>query len=181
MTEQVYAVDLVEWMVTLASGDWTAPIEKLVSKGHSIQVRLYAEDPIKQFQPSAGLLTYVQFDQNARVETWVETGSNVSSFYDPMLAKIIVTASDRGSAIQAMQSSLADTQIAGIETNLEYLQNIIAGEVFNSGTQTTRFLNTFVWKTQKIEVLQIGHSNRNSGYYRSFRLLGCGCSTIRSD
>lgn len=156
VTEQVYAVDLVEWMVTLASGDWTAPTEKLASKGHSIQVRLYAEDPIKQFQPSAGLLTYVQFDQNARVETWVETGSNVSSFYDPMLAKIIVTASDRGAAIQAMQSSLADTQIAGIETNLEYLQNIIAGEVFNSGTQTTRFLNSFVWKTQKIEVLQSG-------------------------
>lgn len=156
VTEQVYAVDLVEWMVTLASGDWSAPTEKLASKGHSIQVRLYAEDPIKQFQPSAGLLTYVQFDQNARVETWVETGSNVSSFYDPMLAKIIVTASDRGAAIQAMQSSLADTQIAGIETNLEYLQNIIAGEVFNSGTQTTRFLNSFVWKTQKIEVLQSG-------------------------
>lgn len=156
VTEQVYAVDLVEWMVTLASGDWTAPTEKLASKGHSIQVRLYAEDPIKQFQPSAGLLTYVQFDQNARVETWVETGSTVSSFYDPMLAKIIVTASDRDAAIQAMQSSLADTQIAGIETNLEYLQNIIAGEVFNSGTQTTRFLNNFVWKTQKIEVLQSG-------------------------
>ncbi|MFW2174575.1 urea carboxylase [Acinetobacter guillouiae] len=156
VTEQVYAVDLVEWMVTLASGDWTAPTEKLASKGHSIQVRLYAEDPIKQFQPSAGLLTYVQFDQNARVETWVETGSNVSSFYDPMLAKIIVTASDRDAAIQAMQSSLADTQIAGIETNLEYLQNIIASEVFNSGTQTTRFLNSFVWKTQKIEVLQSG-------------------------
>ena len=156
VTEQVYAVDLVEWMVTLASGDWTAPTEKLASKGHSIQVRLYAEDPIKQFQPSAGLLTYVQFDQNARVETWVETGSNVSSFYDPMLAKIIVTASDRDAAIQAMQSSLADTQIAGIETNLEYLQNIIVGEVFNSGTQTTRFLNSFVWKTQKIEVLQSG-------------------------
>jgi len=156
VTEQVYAVDLVEWMVTLASGDWSAPTEKLASKGHSIQVRLYAEDPIKQFQPSAGLLTYVQFDQNARVETWVETGSNVSSFYDPMLAKIIVTASDRDAAIQAMQSSLADTQIAGIETNLEYLQNIIAGEVFNSGTQTTRFLNSFVWKTQKIEVLQSG-------------------------
>ena len=156
VTEQVYAVDLVEWMVTLASGDWTAPTEKLASKGHSIQVRLYAEDPIKQFQPSAGLLTYVQFDQNARIETWVETGSTVSSFYDPMLAKIIVTASDRDAAIQAMQSSLADTQIAGIETNLEYLQNIIAGEVFNSGTQTTRFLNSFVWKTQKIEVLQSG-------------------------
>ncbi|WP_313660640.1 biotin carboxylase N-terminal domain-containing protein, partial [Acinetobacter variabilis] len=92
VTEQVFGVDLVEWMVTLASDDWTAPTGQLESKGHSIQVRLYAEDPIKNFQPSAGLLTYVEFDDNARNETWVETGSNVSSFYDPMIAKIIVTA-----------------------------------------------------------------------------------------
>ncbi|NNH78273.1 urea carboxylase [Acinetobacter sp. ANC 5380] len=156
VTEQVFGVDLVEWMVTLAAGTWTAPTEKLESKGHSIQVRLYAEDPIKNFQPSAGLLTFVEFDANARNETWVETGSNVSSFYDPMIAKIIVTSETRESAIQAMTDTLAKTQVAGIETNLEYLQNIVAGEVFKAGTQTTRFLNTFEWKTQKIEVLQAG-------------------------
>ncbi|HAV3151864.1 TPA: ATP-grasp domain-containing protein, partial [Acinetobacter baumannii] len=156
VTEQVFGVDLVEWMVTLASGDWSAPTEKLEPTGHSIQVRLYAEDPIKQFQPSAGLLTHVKFDPQARVETWVETGSTVSSFYDPMIAKIIVTAATRDQAIQAMSASLANTQVAGIETNLEYLQNIIACDVFALGTQTTRFLNTFEWKTQKIEVLQAG-------------------------
>lgn len=156
VTEQVFGVDLVEWMVTLASGDLTLPEQLTAPQGHSIQVRLYAEDPIKNFQPSAGLLTYVEFDHNARNETWVETGSNVSSFYDPMIAKIIVTAEDRESAIQAMTESLAKTQVAGIETNLEYLQNIVEGEVFKAGTQTTRFLNTFEWKTQKIEVLQAG-------------------------
>ncbi|QCS11704.1 urea carboxylase [Acinetobacter radioresistens] len=156
VTEQVFGVDLVEWMVTLGSGDWVAPTSKLESQGHSIQVRLYAEDPIKNFQPSAGLLTHVEFDANARNETWVETGSNVSSFYDPMIAKIIVTAEDRESAIQAMTDTLAKTSVAGIETNLEYLQNIIDCDVFKAGTQTTRFLNTFEWKTQKIEVLQAG-------------------------
>lgn len=156
VTEQVYGVDLVEWMVTLASGDWQAPQQITPPKGHSIQVRLYAEDPIKNFQPSAGLLTSVKFDPQSRVETWVETGSNVSSFYDPMIAKIIVTAADREQAIAAMQNSLSNTEIAGIETNLEYLQEIIAGEVFQQGTQTTRFLNHFEWKTQKIEVLQAG-------------------------
>lgn len=156
VTEQVYGVDLVEWMVTLASGDWIAPTHQLESKGHSIQVRLYAEDPIKNFLPSAGLLTHVEFDANARNETWVETGSNVSSFYDPMIAKIIVTAGDRESAIQAMTDSLAKTSVAGIETNLEYLQNIIDGTVFKAGAQTTRFLNSFEWKSQKIEVLQAG-------------------------
>ncbi|OBY75529.1 urea carboxylase [Acinetobacter gyllenbergii] len=156
VTEQVYDVDLVEWMVSLASGDWQAPQQIAPPKGHSIQVRLYAEDPIKNFQPSAGLLTSVKFDPQSRVETWVETGSNVSSFYDPMIAKIIVTATDREQAIVAMQNSLSNTEIAGIETNLEYLQEIIAGEVFGQGTQTTRFLNQFEWKTQKIEVLQAG-------------------------
>ncbi|MCU4581550.1 urea carboxylase [Acinetobacter gyllenbergii] len=156
VTEQVYDVDLVEWMVSLASGDWQAPQQIAPPKGHSIQVRLYAEDPIKNFQPSAGLLTSVKFDPQSRVETWVETGSNVSSFYDPMIAKIIVTATDREQAIVAMQNSLSNTEIAGIETNLEYLQEIIAGEVFGQGTQTTRFLNQFGWKTQKIEVLQAG-------------------------
>ena len=156
VTEQVFGVDLVEWMVTLGSGDWTAPTDTLAPKGHSIQVRLYAEDPIKNFQPSAGLLTYVEFDPQARNETWVETGSNVSSFYDPMIAKIIVTHENRESAIQAMSDTLAKTSVAGIETNLEYLQNIIDCEVFKAGTQTTRFLNTFEWKTQKVEVLQSG-------------------------
>ena len=156
VTEQVFGVDLVEWMITLGSGDWVAPIGKLSSKGHSIQVRLYAEDPIKNFQPSAGLLTHVQFDNHARNETWVETGSNVSSFYDPMIAKIIVTSDSRESAIQAMIDTLAKTKVAGIETNLEYLQNIVDGDVFKAGTQTTRFLNNFEWKTQKIEVLQSG-------------------------
>jgi len=73
-----------------------------------------------------------------------------------MIAKIIVTADDRSSAIQAMTDTLAKTQVAGIETNLEYLQNIIDCDVFKAGTQTTRFLNTFEWKTQKIEVLQAG-------------------------
>lgn len=156
VTEQVYDVDLVEWMVNLASGDWQAPQQIAPPKGHSIQVRLYAEDPIKNFQPSAGLLTSVKFDPQSRVETWVETGSNVSSFYDPMIAKIIVTATDREQAIAVMQNSLSNTEIAGIETNLEYLQEIIAGEVFQQGIQTTRFLNHFEWKTQKIEVLQAG-------------------------
>lgn len=156
VTEQVYDVDLVEWMVTLASGDWQAPQQIAPPKGHSIQVRLYAEDPIKNFQPSAGLLTSVKFDAQSRVETWVERGSNVSSFYDPMIAKIIVMAADREQAIAAMQNSLSNTEITGIETNLEYLQEIIAGEVFQQGIQTTRFLNHFEWKTQKIEVLQAG-------------------------
>ncbi len=156
VTEQVFGVDLVQWMIELAGHQWVAPKQPLIALGHSIQVRLYAEDPIKNFQPSAGLLTEVQFFSGARTETWIETGSTISPFYDPMLAKIIVTAANRLDAIEAMQRALSMTRIAGIETNLEYLQHIISSDVFKQGQQTTRFLNTFTWQTQKIEVLQAG-------------------------
>ena len=79
VTEQVFGVDLVEWMVTLASGDWSAPTEKLEPTGHSIQVRLYAEDQLNSSSRVQACL-HVKFDPQARVETWVETGSTVSSF-----------------------------------------------------------------------------------------------------
>ena len=156
VTEQIYGIDLVEWMVRLAGNDWQLPHSAPTPHGHAIQVRLYAENPAKNFQPSAGLLTHVVFDPDIRNETWVESGSTVSTFYDPMIAKMIVTASDRPAAICKMQEALAHTQVAGIETNLEYLRHIVASETFVQGRQTTQFLNTFQWHIQKIEVLQSG-------------------------
>jgi urea carboxylase len=156
VTEEIYQVDLVRWMIELAAGEFVLPELPLQASGHSIQVRLYAEDPIKSFQPSTGILTDAYFDTAARVETWIETGSEISAFYDPMLAKIIVTASDRTQALAKMNQSLAMSRMAGLETNLEYLQQIIASETFSEGTQTTRFLNSFTWLSQKIEVIQSG-------------------------
>lgn len=156
VTEEIYQVDLVRWMIELAAGEFVLPQLPLSASGHSIQVRLYAEDPIKSFQPSTGILTDAYFDPAARVETWVETGSEVSAFYDPMLAKIIVTAPDRKQALAKMHHTLAVSRMAGFETNLEYLQQIVASETFYQGTQTTRFLNTFTWLSQKVEVLQSG-------------------------
>src|SRR5262249_38354423 len=99
VTEEVCGVDLVEWMVRLAAGE-PAPLEQLQPRpsGHSIQVRVYAEDPGKQFQPSAGILTDVQFATDARVEAWTERGTEVTSFYDPLLAKIIVHGQNRSEA-----------------------------------------------------------------------------------
>ncbi|MFN4266895.1 MAG: biotin carboxylase N-terminal domain-containing protein, partial [Aquabacterium sp.] len=100
VTEQVSGVDLVAWMVLLASGD-LPPLAGLQPQleGASIQVRLYAEDPARQFQPSTGVLTEVVFPADARVDTWVERGTEVPAYYDPMLAKIIVTASNRAQAL----------------------------------------------------------------------------------
>jgi urea carboxylase len=156
VTEEIYQVDLVRWMIELAAGEFVLPELPLQASGHSIQVRLYAEDPIKSFQPSTGILTDAYFDKKARVETWIETGSEISAFYDPMLAKIIVTAPDRTQALMKMSQCLSVSRMAGLETNLEYLQQIVASETFGEGTQTTRFLNSFTWLSQKVEVIQSG-------------------------
>ncbi|MGO3634289.1 urea carboxylase [Psychrobacter sp.] len=156
VTEEIYQVDLVRWMIELAADEFVLPELPLQASGHSIQVRLYAEDPVKGFQPSTGLLTEAYFDEGARVETWIETGSEVSAFYDPMLAKIIVTAPDREQALEKMNQSLNNSRMAGLETNLEYLQQIANSETSHQGSQTTRFLNTFEWLSRKIEVIQSG-------------------------
>src|SRR4029077_11470585 len=100
VTEEVTGVDLVEWMVRLAAGDMPA-LESLEIRpnGSSIQGRVYAEDPARNFQPSAGRLMHVRWPKRARVETWVDSGTEVTPFYDPMLAKVIVRGADRSEAI----------------------------------------------------------------------------------
>ena len=157
VTELVTGVDLVEWMIRIAAGE-TDVLNHYVHQpqGHAIQVRLYAEDPNKNFQPSSGVLTEVKFSSEARVETWVETGSDVSPFYDPLIAKILVHAQDRDSAIVRMKNSLAETRLSGIETNLEYLRQVLADTVFPAGKQITRYLNRFEYKPHTIDVLDGG-------------------------
>ncbi|GEM44770.1 urea carboxylase [Deinococcus cellulosilyticus] len=155
VTEEVTGVDLVAWMVQLAAGD----LPELVApepSGASVQVRLYAEDPAKNFQPCAGLLTEVQFPEDVRGETWVKTGSNVPAFYDPMIGKLIVHAETREAAIEKLSAAMGQTRLMGIETNLDYLQAIVKDEVFLEGHQTTRYLNTFTYQSRGIEVLDGG-------------------------
>ncbi|WP_119155223.1 urea carboxylase [Caldimonas tepidiphila] len=155
VTEQVTGIDLVEWMVRLARGDCfelTAP----VPRGASIQVRLYAEDPARNFQPCAGLLTEVAFPQDARIETWVETGSEVPPHYDPMIAKLIVTADTREEAVAKLQAALAATRLAGIETNLRYLRALAGHESFRLGKVLTSTLGGIQWKPRAFEVLEAG-------------------------
>jgi urea carboxylase len=155
VTEEVTGVDLVEWMIRQAAGvdfDLSAP----AARGASIQVRLYAEDPARGFRPSAGLLTHARFAANARIETWVEDGSLVTPFYDPLLAKIITVGADRAEALSVMQAALADTVIGGIESNLDYLRQLVADPLFISGGMTTRALDAFAYTPRTVEVLAAG-------------------------
>ncbi|HTE40638.1 MAG TPA: biotin carboxylase N-terminal domain-containing protein, partial [Steroidobacteraceae bacterium] len=143
VTEEIFGVDLVEWMIRVAAGQ-SLPLaqENLRARGHSIQVRLYAEDPALNFRPASGLLTHVELPTHVRCESWIQTGSIVPTYYDPMLAKIIVQGASREAALQALNEALARTQVYGIETNLEYLRTILADSVFVQGEQTTRYLST---------------------------------------
>ncbi|MCB4360504.1 urea carboxylase [Quatrionicoccus australiensis] len=156
VTEEVTGVDLVEWMVRLASGDLELPAAAPAPQGASIQVRLYAEDPAKSFQPSSGLLSEIVFPDGVRVETAVATGSEVPPYYDPMVAKIIVHAASREAATDQLIAALDATRVHGIETNLAYLRQILDGEVFRAGRQTTRYLNAFHYRPNTIDVLESG-------------------------
>ena len=156
VTEEVTGVDLVEWMIRAAAGTLDLSSYTPVSCGASIQVRLYAEDAGKNFQPAAGTLTDVHFPSSARIETWVETGSEVSAFYDPMIAKIIVRGTDRADALARLDSALADTRVHGLENNLPYLRQIIASEGFHTGSVTTKYLSTLPFVPATIEVLEGG-------------------------
>lgn len=152
VTEVVWGVDLVEWMILLGSHSLSDLLPtSLTPKGHAIQVRVYAEDPAHDFRPSAGLLSNVELvasdpAKGIRVDSTIETGSEVSPFFDPMLAKFIKWAPDRNRAISGLVSMLYESHIYGIVTNKDWLQDVLRNENFMTPTNlSTRWLNTFYW------------------------------------
>lgn len=157
VTEMVTGIDLVEWMVRQAAGD-LPPLDstRIEPSGHAIQVRVYAENPALNFQPSSGLLTDVRFPASARIETWVERGTEVTPFYDPMLAKIIVHQPAREQAVTALQQALTQTVLQGIETNRDYLRQILDSDEFRDGRHHTRFLDGLRYHAQTIDILSPG-------------------------
>ena len=157
VTEAVTGLDLVECMLRVAAGE---PLDyaamSRAPQGASIEVRLYAEDPLRQFQPSPGVLTEVFFPDGLRVDGWVATGTEVPAFYDPMLAKLIVHAGTREAALDKLAHALARTRLHGIATNLDYLRQIVDDARFRAGELSTRFLETFTYRPAAIEVLAAG-------------------------
>ncbi|MDI7775638.1 urea carboxylase [Asticcacaulis sp. EMRT-3] len=156
ITEAVTGIDLVEWMIRTAQGDAPDLSRDYPASGAAIEVRIYAEDPIRNFAPSPGLLTEVVFPAEARIDTWVEAGTEVSSFYDPMIAKLIVKGDDRADAIARLNAALAATRLGGIATNLDYLRAIAADAEFAAGQVSTARLNSFVYTPKAIEIIEPG-------------------------
>ncbi|WP_288363447.1 urea carboxylase [uncultured Spongiibacter sp.] len=165
VTEMVWSVDLVQWMLQQAAGE-LPPLDALrqglSASGHAIQLRVYAEDPYRDFQPCAGLLSHVAFPQpgealpGLRIEHWLESGIEVSPYFDPMLAKILYRGEDRDAAIQGLRETLDQTQLYGIESNGAYLRYLLDDAVVAKGDVTTRYLAQVTWQPARIDVLQGG-------------------------
>jgi len=161
VTEEVGGVDLVEWMIRTAAG--TPPdlgAFRFHAHGHAIQARVYAEDPARNFRPCSGVLTRVKLPAaggtGIRVDAWIEDGTEVTGFYDPMLAKIIARGATRQQAIGNLAAALAAARIDGIETNLPYLVSVLEHPLFAAGNQTTALLNDHCFARPAIEVLSPG-------------------------
>ena len=163
VTEQVWGVDLVRWMIELAAGD-LPPLAELFAglqpQGHAIQARLYAEDPGRDFQPSPGLLTAVDFPvadgRHLRIDTWVEAGCEIPPYFDPMIAKLISWAPTREQARADLHQALGDSLLYGVETNRDYLRQILLDTPFASGQPWTRCLEGLVYRANTFEVLSAG-------------------------
>ena len=149
VTEAVTGLDLVELQLRVADGEaLPAGLDALVRKGHAIEVRVYAEDPAKMFAPQPGKLAQVAWPAEVdglRVDTGVETGLDVTPYYDPLIAKVITHAGDRDAAIARLDRALAETTIDLVgprgpaATNLAFLRKVLASEAFRTGAYDTRF------------------------------------------
>ncbi|WP_028973890.1 urea carboxylase [Spirochaeta cellobiosiphila] len=157
ITEEVYNIDLVEWMIREAAGEMGDLLKKEYKpKGHAIEARLYGEDAWNDFRPSSGKIDEVFFSNECRVETWIKKGIELSTKYDSMLAKIIVHDEYRNLAVTKMDRALEATRIYGSANNLLYLSAVMKGEAFRSGNIHTQLLNNFKPKELSLEVLDGG-------------------------
>jgi 3-methylcrotonyl-CoA carboxylase alpha subunit len=150
VTELVTGLDLVHWQIRVASGErFPFTQSHFIQRGHAIECRIYAEDPGSGFLPSTGkLLQYVEpRGPGIRVDSGFAAGNEVTHFYDPLLAKLIVQAEDRPSAIQRMQAALQDFVVHGVVTNIDFLQAVLSHPDFQSGRVTTQ------WVEQNMESL----------------------------
>jgi urea carboxylase len=157
VTEEVVGVDLVSWMLRLAQGDRSMLGEPLgAGAGHAVEARVYAEDPAADHRPSAGLITDVAFPSGLRVDGWVAAGTEVSTAYDPLLAKLIATGATRADAFDALAAGLAETRIDGIRTNLGLLRAAVGDARVRAAEHSTATLATIADDEPRIEVVRGG-------------------------
>ena len=146
VTELVYGLDLVEWMIRIANGEALSLDQAaLVPKGWAMEARLYAEDPERDFLPSIGQLARYRepSGEGVRVDSGVEEGGEISMFYDPMIAKLISYGKDRDEAIARLELALDHYEIKGIQSNRQFLASVLGNEQYRKGDITTGFIATY--------------------------------------
>ncbi|MCC6312785.1 MAG: acetyl-CoA carboxylase biotin carboxylase subunit [Thermomicrobiales bacterium] len=144
VTEMVTGVDLVREMVRIAAGEPMAiPAGGIAPRGHAIEARVYAEDPAKNFMPSPGEITRLELPagEGIRVDAGVETGSKITFYYDPMIAKVIAWGETRPDAVARLRQALDGFVVEGIKTNLPFLRRIAASDDFAGGAFHTRYVD----------------------------------------
>jgi 3-methylcrotonyl-CoA carboxylase alpha subunit len=145
VTEMTTGEDLVEWQLRVAAGEPLPLTQGEIARGgHSIEVRLCAENPANNFLPETGRIGVLrapeEIDAVVRLDTGVREGDEVSVFYDPMIAKLVVWGGDRNEAARRMHSALAATAILGVKTNLAFLERVVAHPAFLAGETDTAFI-----------------------------------------
>ncbi len=144
VSEEVTGFDLVEWQLLIASGEkLPATQDEIKLNGHSFEARIYAEDPANDFLPQTGILHRLNWPQNidARIETGVEQGVEISPFYDPMIAKLVVHGPDRQTALDRLVEALDETTILGLRNNIGFLSNLASNEIFQAGEMDTGLID----------------------------------------
>jgi len=143
VTELITGQDLVEWQLRIAAGE-PLPLQQdqIELQGHAIEVRLYAEDPYRNYLPQTGPVHLWQTPNTTgiRVDSGIQSGSQISPFYDPMLAKIIAYGPDRDTALRRLQRALDDTILLGTTSNRRFLRQLLEHEQFKSGNASTDFI-----------------------------------------
>ena len=138
VTEAITGVDLVEWQLQVASGEVLPKRQdELGISGHAIEARLYAEDPVRSFLPSVGVLEILDLPRDVRVDGGVEDGDTITPFYDPMIAKLIAHAGDRAAAALKLADALADLRVWPVRTNAGFLHRLISSQTFGRAQMTT--------------------------------------------
>ncbi|MBT8039114.1 MAG: acetyl/propionyl/methylcrotonyl-CoA carboxylase subunit alpha [Gammaproteobacteria bacterium] len=146
VTEMISGQDLVEWQIRVAAGESLPMVqEDLRIDGHAIEARIYAEDPVNDFLPASGVLTYLEPPRegaHVRVDSGVVQGDEVSMFYDPMIAKLVVHDETRARALARMTRALADYRISGLQTNRSFLYGLVTSAPYRAAQVDTHFIET---------------------------------------
>lgn len=144
VTEMITGFDLVAWQLKIASGEPLPCQQKDIhAQGHAIEVRLYAEDPSNDFLPAIGQIHYLSWpltNEQVRIDSGIQQKDTISSYYDPMIAKLIVHAHTRAEAINALKNALDPLHIIGVKNNRQFLQTLIALPDYAAGKINTSFI-----------------------------------------